>query len=114
LKKIINKSSKTTKKKKKISLSWDGFGKKVLGPGLEKFYRELIKLKGKEFTAEYLKALQHFKPLLRRDEYIGDVPPINLKEMPREVLIKLRDATSEAERNRIIKKYYRDRNKTTD
>ena len=113
----MDKKQKTAvqkKRKRKIPLSWEGFGKKVLGPGLEKFYKELIKLKGKEFTAEYLKCLQHFKPLLRRDEFMGDVPPLNLKELPREILIKLRDASSEAERNKIIKKYYRDRNKTSD
>lgn len=84
----------------------------MLGLGLDRFWCQLYKLELKEYTTEYLKALQHFKPLLSRDVFIGDIPPINLKDMPREILLQLRDAASEAERNKIIKKYNRARNKT--
>lgn len=111
---VDNKKKKKKKPRKKPTLKWEVFSERMTGEALYKYFNELIKLKGKDFTSEYRQGLQYVRPLLQRDVFIGDVPPVSLKELPKEILLALRDAGSQAERNKIIKKYHRDRNKTAD
>jgi hypothetical protein len=107
-------NKKKKKKRKKPTLKWEAFSERMTGEALYKYFNELIKLKGKEYTSEYRQGLQYVRPLLQRDVYIGDVPSVNFRELPREILLALRDAGSAAERNKIIKKWNRERNKTAD
>jgi len=108
-------SKEEKSRKKRRQFTWEQLDRKMTtGAALKKFYDELMELKGREYTSEFLRGLTYFKPQKSRDEYIGDVPTVDLRDMPKETLLALRDAGSQAERNKIIKKWNRERNKTAD
>lgn len=63
----------STKIKEAIGLdSWNSLKDFLLSKGTDKFQKEIIKLKGQQFTYAYLAALEYFKPKLQRTELIGD------------------------------------------
>lgn len=66
----------------KKTLILDSFAKTIVEGGMEKFQRELMKLKGANFVKNYMAIFEYVKPKLARTELTGkdgnELPPINI------------------------------------
>ena len=51
--------------------SWEAVQEYLVGKGAEKFITEIQAMEGKEFTINYLQAMEYFKPKLARTEHTG-------------------------------------------
>lgn len=63
---------------------WDKLSGYLLNSGAERFKKELIKLKGKEFVDAYNKTMEYFKPKLSRQqlEHSGEIDsPVTVIEL---------------------------------
>ena len=56
----------------KKNLQWDIFAQWCLEGGLEKFQKEMNKLKGKDFINAYTQLLEYHKPKQARIEHTGE------------------------------------------
>ena len=63
---------KKTRIKEAVGLeSWEGIAKYIQENGATKFVKELNKMKGRAFAANFLQAAEYFKPKLSRAEVTG-------------------------------------------
>jgi len=70
--------------KNRSTLLWDKLSDYLVNAGAERFKKELIKLKGKDFCEQYNKTLEYVKPKLSRQqlEHSGEIDtPISVIEL---------------------------------
>lgn len=79
---------RATRIKEAIGLdSWDNLQAYLTGEGVEKFIRELHAMDGKDFSINYLAAVEYFKPKLARTELTGEINA-QITEIRRTVISK--------------------------
>jgi len=60
---------------------WDKIGEKITGEGIDKCWRELNTLDGKDYVYSFLALMEYFKPKLSRTTLEGGDKAIEVKQL---------------------------------
>ena len=93
-----------SKTKKKRTMAWSDYEKNMLSYGLKKFYDELNKLTGMDYTDRFLKAIEFFKSKTMRHE-MRHMFDFDIKTLPKEWKLKIANARNDKEIEKIIEQY---------
>jgi hypothetical protein len=102
---VLNPNGRGKGTKNKKTVQWENFVKYSLSWGLKKFQKEMAKLEGKDFTDQYLKLLEYFKPKLSRTQGVTSNLNYDISNMPKAYLDRIIAAQSEEEILQIITEY---------